>query len=105
MTIDQLKGILSAVDPNIRRHFTTDETENFTVWGETRRIFYHADNRNTEVGFAFSVHRYTRLEDDPMVDALYAALNGAADSTVKWETEPIPAYGYIHHTLSCTCLL
>lgn len=101
MTLGEIRDLLVSVDPDIRHHFSAEETVDYTYWENTRRLPLIADDRHEEA-WAFTVHRFTRDEFDPIAGRLFTALDTEPNVTVRY-TGPVyePDSGYLHHIYDC----
>ena len=101
MTLTEIRNILVGVDPDIRHHFSTETERNYTYWEETRRLPLLADDGHLEA-WAFTVHRFTRDENDPLVNLLFEALDANPAIGVTYQGGAYDTdSGYIHHIWDC----
>ena len=101
MTLREIKAVLAAVDPGVRFGWSMGTGADYTYWEPHGRLPLTADDRHVEEGWAFTVHRFTRREDDPVAPALFAALDGNPNIAVTWNIDTEAETGYIHHILDC----
>jgi len=105
VTVQDVKALLTAADPGIRRFMSAALTGNYTIWEETGRPGLVADNRYAARKLTFEVRRYTRLEDDPTAAAIDAALDACPDIAYTWETSQVAGTDYIRHVFACEAIL
>ena len=102
MTLDDIKTLIVAVDPEAR-HYHSDKRNApaYTVWREVERLDITADDRHGDEAWAFQVDRFTKAEGDAIAAALFAALDAddrvAVAHLVDFEADT----GYIHHIFDC----
>lgn len=100
MTLQEIKALVLSVDPAAQHYFTTAKGRDYTYWEETARLGFTADDRHEE-GWAFSVHRFTRDEFDPVARRLFAALDADPRTAVRETIDHEMDTGYIHHIFDC----
>lgn len=100
MTLDDIGKLLASADPGVSHYFSRKTGENYTRWFETRQLPFLADDTHQE-GWHFQVDRFTKQEQDPVADALFAALDGDDRVTVQHLVDFEPDTGYIHHIFDC----
>lgn len=107
MTLVELKGLLLTADPKIKRYRST-ETGNYTIWRDYNEIFIKADDQIRGSLIYVQIDRYTKDENDPIVDAITQALDAGGVPLINRRTvfEADNEYrntlyeadsGYIHH--------
>lgn len=101
MTLQEIKALLGAVDPDIRKGFSMEEDRDYSYWEETRRLPMSSDDRHDEEGWAFYVHRFTSDEYDPVALRFFEILDGCDNVTVKWTKDHDKDTGVIHHIFDC----
>lgn len=104
MTLSDIQAFVLTVDPEARHYFSGKLTDDYTVWAESERLQYKADNRVQERGIAFDILRYTKSEDDAIASAFDAALANNPDVAYTWTTEKLIGTDYIRHLFSCQCV-
>lgn len=104
MTLDDVKDLLATVDPDAKHYFSGFNGDAFTVWEETHRLQFKADNRVAEHGWAFEIYRYTMSEEDPIRDQLIALLDSREDIAYSLETRWIMGTDYVVYTFFCECV-
>lgn len=100
MTLDEIKAKLVAIDPDIKHYFTMSDADAYSYWEETSRLPFTADGQH-QGGWRFYVHRFTRIENDPTVIALFSALDADFRIAVRWTVGFEQESGYIHHIFEC----
>ena len=77
MTLSEIKALLVSADPNIKHYFTMDDSEAYSFWEETRRLPFPGDDRHDPANQAwkFFVHRFTKIEGDPMAATIFEKLD------------------------------
>ena len=100
MTLNEIRTMLVAVDPDIRHYFSTEKTKDYTYWEESQRLAMLSDDEHDE-GWRFYVHRFTKHEYDPIAGRLFNALDADPRTTVSHTVDYEPDSGYIHHIFSC----
>ena len=75
MTIQEIKDLLTGIDPDVQRydHDRAGEGDAYTVWQEFTPSDFHGDGR-AQGGIRFQVDRFTKEEDDATAAALLEAL-------------------------------
>lgn len=103
MTLSAIQTLLASVDPEIKHYFSAANGRNYTYWEESQRLRTVADDRHNpeDVAWKFYVHRFTKIEYDPLADALFTALDQSTGITVRWLVDPERVSGYIHHIFEC----
>ena len=102
MTIQEIKNLLVAVDPDIQRydHDRAGTGEAYTVWAELRPVGCYGDGKE-EGTIRFQVDRFTKEEDEGVALALKAALENEDDIAVDYLVDYERDTGYIHHIYVC----
>ena len=102
MTIQEIKDLLVAVDPDIQRydHDRKGTGEPYTVWREIRPLGAYGDG-GEEGTVRFQVDRFTTEEDEPMAAALKAALESQDDIGVEYLVDYEKDTEIIHHIYVC----
>jgi hypothetical protein len=97
--LDRFRDRLLLVDPALRRYATTHKG-NYTCWREYGARSLSADNRFSDRVWRVQVDRFTKVEDDPLIPLISAALDCdwiTHSYTVDYERDA----GYIHHIWDC----
>ena len=99
MTLTEFKNLLLTADP-LSSHYESNGKTNYTVWSEYGANRLTADN--TEVGrtWEIQVDRFTKIEFDPIADAIAATLNNA-EIAFTYLLDYEPDTKYIHHIWDC----
>lgn len=99
MNMSEFKAMLVAADPSATHHFGGG-SGNYTNWSELGEDGLRANNRNSERLLRIQIDRYTKLESDPVVDAITAALD---DNEIAYEylLDREPDTKYLHHIWDC----
>ena len=105
MTVTDIKNLLKAADPAIRRAESASMSGDYTIWEQVAKGGFKADNAYDARKLSFEVRRYTHSEADAVADAIDAALNGCGDIAYTWQTSPIAGTSYIRHTFACEAIL
>ena len=101
MTVDEIKALLVSVDPSIKHYFTMGKGPAYTYWAEDKRLPLVSNDRHSDEGWRFYVHRFTKREDDPIATALFQALDADDRVAVSRQTDYEADTGYIHHIFTC----
>lgn len=100
MTVEEIRDLVAAIDPEARHYVSNKEGDAFTVWQEYRQLDFSADDTYQE-GWAFEIDYYTKKEFDPVAKALALALEAhpgvSYTHQVVYETDT----GYIRHIFDC----
>lgn len=99
MTLIEFRDILLTADPGITRYDGAG-TENYSVWYETGTRALTADDHDAERVWLVQVDRFTKIEDDPVVAAIQAALQ-ESDVSNAYSSDFEVDTRYIHHIWSC----
>lgn len=102
MTIQDIKNLLVAVDPDVQRydHDGSGTGDAYTVWYELSTGSLYGDGVEAG-GIRFQVDRFTKDEDDATAAALKAALEGSDGIAVDYRVDYERDTGYIHHIFDC----
>lgn len=93
MTLQEFKAIILSADPQAS-HYRSMQTPNYTVWREFGK------RSLPEPTWKIQVDRYTKIEYDPVIALINAALERddiAFDYLCDYEKDT----GYIHHIWDC----
>lgn len=102
MTLDQIKALVIAVDPNAGHYESAFQGDDaYTVWYEVQRTGLFADNKRPGKSWRFQVDRFTKSENDPIAAQLEAALDAAPGVLCEYVVDYEPDTGYIHHIFDC----
>jgi len=104
LSLANFKATLLTADPNARK-FRGDSTGNYTVWTPVRIVSVSSDDAPDDEYWIVQVDRFTRLDEDPIVAAIYDALKAARipfEYLIDVEPEKGESgTGYIHHIYDC----
>lgn len=96
MTLQEFKALLLTID-NKTTHNKGPGFGNYTVWSEYQERYVFTDDRIDSKQIHIQVDRYTKLEYDPMADAITNGLDTEGvfiyDKRTLYEADS----GYIHH--------
>jgi hypothetical protein len=96
MTLQEFESIIKTADPSATHYFGTG-SGNYTRWAEYGSTALHVGDRRKERTLRIQVDRFTKLETDPVVDAIDGVLEhdeiAIRDHLVDVEVDT----GYIHH--------
>lgn len=103
MTLSEIKALVVSADPKIRHYFSMDDSEAYSYWEETRRLPFVGDDRHdpADQSWKFYVHRYTKIEGDPVAATIFETLDEDPRIAVHWEIAFDNESGYIHHIFEC----
>jgi len=100
MTLEGFKALILAADPEATR-YEGNRKGNYTVWREYGMKPLAADNHHADRAMKVQVDRFTKIEDDPVADALFAALDGRDEVAFEYLVDYEVDTGYIHHIFDC----
>lgn len=100
MTLSEIRSTLAAIAPAIRHHRSEAVTAGYAYWEETRMLSTMADNEH-DVAWAFVVHIYSAIEDDPDAWAMYVALTQDQRIAFSYQTDYDRETKLIHHIFDC----
>ncbi len=103
MTLDQIRQVVATADPNAFHYEAASKGAAYTTWHEYRRQPLWGDGDAVEDGWAFQVDRFTKTEDDPVVETIWCTLKAHPRITVRHLVLPDPG-GYIHHAFQCEAM-
>lgn len=103
MTLSEIKALLVSADPNIKHYFSNESSEAYSFWEETRRLGFTAEDNHpvSDQAWRFYVHRYTKIEGDPVAAVIFETLDHDPRTTVRWIVDFDNESGYIHHIYEC----
>lgn len=102
MTLEQIKTLVISVDPNAGHYESAFQgSDAYTVWFEVQRSGMFADNRRPDKSWRFQIDRFTKVENDPIAEALENALEAAPGIVYDYVIDYEPETGYIHHIFDC----
>ena len=102
MTIQEIKNLLVAVDPDIQRydHDRSGDGEAYTVWAEIHPVGFYGDGQE-QGSIRFQVDRFTKEEDEAMAESIRRALEDADYIAVDYRVDYEKDTGWIHHIFDC----
>ncbi|MBR2855138.1 MAG: hypothetical protein IKE81_12520 [Clostridia bacterium] len=102
MTIQEIKNLLTGVDPDAQRyeHDRAGTGEAYTVWAEIGPVGFYGDGQE-QGSIHFQVDRFTKVEDEVMAECLRIALEDADYITVDYRVDYEQDTGWIHHIFDC----
>lgn len=111
--LDKVKAIVLEGDPDAKHYFQTARG-NYTTWHEYMRmpdttddVHYGEDEEDGDEargGWRFQIDRFTKLEFDPVVDKIEAALTDHDNVSYSYQVDYEQDTGYIHHIFSCEAI-
>jgi hypothetical protein len=99
MLLTEFRDILLAADPEITKRFGNGKG-NYSVWTPGRIDRSMSDSSDEEKVQRIYVERFTKLDEDPIVKALWNALE-SAEIPFEYEQDTEADTKYIHHTFTC----
>lgn len=99
MTLAEFATILQTADSSATRYFSAQQG-NYTVWQEYGADHLLGDNRYRDRKWKIQVDRFTKIPDDPIVDAITAALD-EEDIAYAYQVDFEMDTKYIHHIWDC----
>lgn len=99
MTLQEFRDILLTADP-AASHYSSTQKPNYTMWAEYGDSALTADSKISESVWKIQVDRFTKLEYDPVVESIRAALD-RDDIAFEYLCDFEPDTGYIHHIFDC----
>ncbi|MBR4458277.1 MAG: hypothetical protein IKS31_04900 [Clostridia bacterium] len=100
MTLSEVRQAVAEADPHAYHYVAASKGQAYTTWHEYRRQPLWGDGDVAEDGWAFQVDRFTKVEDDPVAEAIWRTLKANRRLTVQHLVLPDPG-GYIHHVFQC----
>ena len=103
MTLDQIRDLLVEADPGIKHYFTMSDADAYSYWEETKPLPFVAEGGHPADarGWRFYVHRFTKIEGDPVAAEIYEHLDNSFRIAVRWTIDRENKTGYIHHIFEC----
>lgn len=101
MTLSDIQALVVSVDKSAKHYDSSSESKSgYTVWREYRRLDTVSDDTHDEA-WAFQIDRFTKVEGDPIAQALFEALDSdervAFEHLVDYERDT----RWIHHIFDC----
>ena len=100
MTVQQIKEMVLAIDPDAKHYYTSKQGNAFTVWGEYERAGKGAEDRHN-YGWRFEIDRYTRDEEDSMPDKIEQILIDHPGVAYTYQVYYDHTARYIVHVFDC----
>jgi len=100
MTLDNFRDLLFSADPTATK-WKGAGTGNYTVWHPFEFSKMMADGQKAGGISRIQVDRFTKLDNDPVVDAIETALSGEDEITFQHLVDFEQDTGYIHHIFDC----
>ena len=100
MTINEFTALLLTADPDATHYIAAEGQTNYTVWRKYTERRLAADGESAGIIHLIQVDRFTKIEDDPMVDSIRAALEHP-DISFDYQEDFEPDTLYIHHVFDC----
>lgn len=101
MTLDDIKALVVAVDPNAGHYESAYQgSAAYTVWREYRALPFMADDEH-QTGWTFQIDRFVKAEGDSIASALFAALDADPRVSFQYLVDYEPDTRYIHHIFDC----
>lgn len=101
MTVAEIRALVASIDSTASHYLSTEKTKPYTAWHEYSRAPLYGDGKPAEDSWQFQVDRFTKSEDDEMVDKIFNALSADDRITVKHLVMYERDSGYIHHVFQC----
>jgi hypothetical protein len=99
MTLNEFMELLLTVDPNATRYYSMQQG-NYTIWQEYGADHLPGDNKYLDRKWRIQVDRFTKIPDDPVVDAITAVLD-REDIAFSYQVDFEMDTKYIHHIWDC----
>lgn len=100
MNLEDIQFFCASIDPDIRHYFTTETKKNYSYWEEINVLPLLADDHH-EPAWRFAIHRFTRIERDPVVRRLFDVLENDDRIAYSYTSDFEQDTGYIHHVFTC----
>ena len=100
MTVQQIKEMVLAIDPDAKHYYTSKKGNAFTVWGEYERAGQDAEDRH-DYGWKFEIDRYTRDEEDTVPDMIEQILIDHPGVAYTYQVYYDHTARYIVHVFDC----
>lgn len=99
MNVVQIKNVVLEADPDAKHYVQMTDGSNFTVWQEYRALAFAGDD-TADYGWQFQIDRYTKIEFDPIAEAIVQALRRNAIA-FSYMVEYDQSTRYIRHIFDC----
>ena len=100
MTVQQIKEMVLAIDPDAKHYYTSKQGNAFTVWGEYERAVQGTEDRH-DYGWKFEIDRYTRDEEYSMPNQIEQMLIDHPGVSYTYQVFYDHTAGYIRHVFDC----
>lgn len=99
MRLIDFRDIILSADPKATKRYGTGQG-NYTVWTPGGIDRSMSDDAGDEKIQRIYVERFTKIDSDPVVDAIWTALENAYIA-FEYEQDTEIDTKYIHHTFTC----
>ena len=99
MNLLEFRDMLLTVDLKLA-HYESKQKDNYTVWAEYGDSQLKADDTAKEHVLKIQIDRFTKIEYDPMADAITQLLDDN-DIVYEYLVDFEKDTGYIHHVWDC----
>ena len=100
MTVRDIKALVLSAAPEANHYESARKDDSYTVWQEYRQLDFSADDEHAEA-WAFEVDHFTKVEFDPIPDAIRMALAKHPGVTFKYDVIVENETGYVRHLFDC----
>lgn len=100
MTLQDVRALVLAADAQAMHYMHRRGQGPYTTWRETQRIRRSADDV-PELGWAFTIDRFTQTEFDPVAEDIERVLLEAQGVAYRYVVDYERDSGYIHHIFDC----
>ena len=104
MTLSEFSKWVAAIDPSATRYTQPKAVGSCTVWREYQAKPTFADGVQTANVWKVQVERYTAVENDPIANAIAAAIEGSDSIAASYQIDSNPEDGTIRHIYDCEVL-
>lgn len=99
MLLREFRDLLLGVDSKAS-HYESKQKGNYTVWAEYGQNILKADDAVAESADKIQIDRFTKIEYDPVADAIKTMLNEQC-IVFEYHVDYEEVTGYIHHIYDC----
>ncbi len=101
MTLDEIKTIVIAVDPNAMHYESAyQKGAAYTVWKEDNTLGFMANGKH-QGAVSFHIDRFTKSENDAIAASFFNALEENDRIAFQHLVDYEPDTRYIHHVFDC----
>lgn len=100
MTVTDIKNLVISAAPDAKHYYADIGKDPFTIWAETRRLPDAADDRH-DMGWAFQIVHYAKLENDSTAEAIEDALIAHPGVTYAYNVGYDRKTGFVRHVFDC----